>query len=386
MSIINDLFKKKWATNENIELAAEIDAKNAAANVLVNLDIDNGLGNIRLKDIFNNVLCNKFGYDYTIIYIDSWLKYWTGRYSIKKGGKKQETETTPDGMEGTTEEGDKLEIPKEHLITIKNCIYYSFKWNLAGVGELNGEIFSGSLRNTEYDLNGEIKTAEVVPWTWSEINTKGEITYKNREEGSKGNNIYLQIERDGIGHFIKLLKFIQVDIYLNRLVAINATRFIEKWGVEVRDPGSISDEIDLFLSPDSNFFAKVVDIQNGKMSNNFIPPASGSDHKYMSLLTYIKHYKEEYYTLFGRKVENSKQDPLAADANLTIGTAEQIAKNYDEKVLIFIDDFNKRFGTNYVLCIDEDYDEETKNNHGAAAKIKITEGGLKNSDAGELLE
>lgn len=102
MGILNDLFKKKWASKENIELAAEIDARNSAANVLSSLDIDNGLGNIRLKDIFNNVLVNKFGYDYTIIYIDSWLKYWTGRYSIIKRGLRKDDD-----------------IPKEHLIPIK---------------------------------------------------------------------------------------------------------------------------------------------------------------------------------------------------------------------------------------------------------------------------
>lgn len=362
MSIINDLFKKKWASNENLELAAEIDGRNASANVLAGLDIDNGLNSIRLKDIFNNVLCNKFAFDYTIIYIDSWLKYWCGRYKIIPD-KPQEDNPQEDKPQEDKGQGEKLEIPKEHLITIKNCIYYAFKWNLAGIGEINNQLFAGNVKDPIYDLNGEIETAEVVPWAWCEVNynnSKTTIKYKEEQEGSKNKNIFLQIERDGIGHFIKLLKFIQVDIYLNRLLAINATRFIEKWGVEVRDPEAISDEIDLFLSPDSNFFAKVVDLQNGKLTNNFIPPASGSDHKYMSLLTYIKAYKEDYYSLFGRKIENSKQDPLAADANLNIATAEQIARNYDEKVLILIDDFNKMYKTKYKLLIDADYSNEKK--------------------------
>lgn len=370
MGYLEELFNKKWATSENIELGSELDAINSSANVLRD---DSSLG-CKLKDIFQLKLTSSFSFDYVINYIDSWCKYWCGRYSIT-----------------LTEESDKMD---KTILTLKNAIYLAFKWGYSGVGYRNDIFYAGSVLNEEFDDNGEIVKGEVFP-TWKSnfeiVKEELKISKKEQWKSEKYDkddkrNCFLKIERDGIGHFVKLMKFIQVEIYLMRLIAINGSNSISKWGIEVRNPNTIKSELEQFLAPDSNYYFILKDNQNTKgtgIGNNILPPERPDTSSIGDLILCYKTWIEHFYSLFGRQIESSKNANLASEANLSICNCENIARNYDEKVKMFIQDFNEKNGTSYKVEIQENMKEVEAKKHKNSDKENGSKG-TEGSDLGGL--
>lgn len=400
MGYLDELFKKQWATSENIELGANLDSINAAASVLGN-DF-NGLSNVSLRNIFNNQLESAFGFDYTINYIDSWCKYWTGRYTITSNSKNsqetpQNTQKLTNFQIGVKDQTDKKEEQTENwelVLAVKNAIYYLFKWGVVGFSQnKEGLFFAGSVLEQKWNDNGEITGGIVYPVHKTNILQKSQdVEIKAKDENDVKNyvnneGVFAKLERDGIGHFVKLLKFIQIDIYLERLLVINGSCCVGKWGLEVRNPSTIADELKQFLTPGSNFFVRLLDRQNsqGVGGNDFIAPKNvGNVDNVNSLVIVYKQWLEHYYALFGRACVNSKQDPLSSDANLGISSSKNIASNYDEKVQKLVEDINKKYKLSLTLEIDKNFEKEEESREKLESKDRFdTE---VNSDQGEILK
>lgn len=315
----------------NIKLKYEIETSNARMNVMGKADdIEKTLGTDEQDLIYNQIMANKMPKEFAFDFLKMSQQidmFWLGRY---------------------------MEFEHDHKRAILTGLLIAIRFGLGAYGLKTHKAYyvTESLEHPEthwhvYDADDLFHEESPIDPSTKELTDD----FKNKHSGKemeKGELALCTWRYGNIGNFVWYMKDLLMWLYVNKLVALNASSMINKLYIKVNnlvtfkkeykrllDPfkqvAYIISDNDITVTAKQNLTGDANKIMNGEIGKH------GMDGNIAQLINTSKYLLETFCWTYGIPITSSKNQDLSSEASFSHSTSRNIAKDHDERVLEYYD-------------------------------------------------
>ena len=324
-SLVED--KREWKTSEIIAQESKIQAAEIQQTALSdNADVDGSIDNL-LKNsseycqILNNQIPQQLKWYYWIWSIQK-TAYWLGRYDFE----------LPEGSDKDIEH-------------IKTALFIAIMYGMSGYHLKENRAYYVSQYDEEY-----VWAYPAYLFTTNSVDVgiedgKIKFTYPKGVEIKKFTREEFALctwRWTNVGNYVWYMQDALLFILINRTVSSNATNLTQPYFCEINDIKKFkAGEYKYLFSPLSNIKFLLGD---GKLTpdsmktgmNNIFKKEVVTNSNAADLLEVCKYLDEYFCNTYGIPITSAKNQSLSADANLSVSTGENIAKDHDWRIKKFL--------------------------------------------------